>query len=334
MKPQAQLTSRSFTQREVRDLAWALFNSSLFQRIPNVPDEWLTPIWQDSEQKNGQSKNVSTWLQTVDNNPEKLKTHLQNQRATRLGVYFEQLLSFFFAEYPRFSLLAKNLQASALAHGKRTIGEYDFIVFDHQDKQHYHIEVAVKFYIGLPQLDYDIPKNLPIHNWHLWVGPNKKDTLGIKMRHLLEHQLQLASTEAGKNALATLGLTPGQLKPKLLLTGRLYYPQHAISSALANTPVVLPPTYGDAHSTQQLWITYDDLATILLEDHCYIILPRKFWMSALTESDCQRFMLNYMTKDQLTMAIQESMANSDTPQHIAAINKHTMIEQERFFVIK
>lgn len=329
MKPQQSLTRNHFTLREVRDLAWALFNPSLFQHIPDVSDEWLEPIWRDNEQFD----NITTWLTSIDNNPKKLQEHLQNQRATRLGVYFEQLLSFFFSEYPRFSLLAKNLQANEHTKTKRTIGEYDFIVFDHHDQQHYHIEVAIKFYIGLQHLDCDIPKNLPIHNWHLWVGPNKKDTLGIKMRHLLNHQLLLANTEAGKDALATIGLTPEQLKPKLLLTGRLYYPKGS-SPSLTTTSTLSPPTYSDIHTTQLVWVTYDDLTTVVSEDQWYVILPRQLWMSDLTENDCQRFTLTYMDKEQLDQAIQEGMKDNHTPQHIAAINKGSMTEQQRFFVIK
>jgi hypothetical protein len=205
--------------RPIRDLAWALFNPALFSSFgadnnsSHITNACLEPIWQDD--------GVLPWLYALDNEPAALLSHLQDQRATRLGIYFEQLLSFYFAEYPRFTLLAKNLQAH---DSQRTIGEYDFIVWDQKQQQHYHIEVAVKFYIGIQDvgiqvLDIDIantiPNNTPIYNWHLWVGPNKKDSLGIKMKHLGHHQLRLSETEAGKNALQSIGLTPEQLEPKL-----------------------------------------------------------------------------------------------------------------------
>ena len=114
-----QAISKQFSHRWIRDLAWALLSPSFFSQLPEDNDtglftqETLTPIWQDDE--------LLPWLNTLDKNPDALTAHMQTQRATRLGVYFEQLLSFYFSHYPHFRLLAKNLQAN---DNKRTIGEY------------------------------------------------------------------------------------------------------------------------------------------------------------------------------------------------------------------
>lgn len=310
----------AFKQRAVRDLAWALFNPPLFEQIEEISDEWLTPVWQDSA--------VLAWLQTLDKNPHELLEHLKTQRATRLGIYFEQLLSFYFDHYPRFSLVAKNLQANS---PQRTIGEYDFIVWDKELLKYYHIEVAIKFYIGLQDLDREIPKNSPIHNWHLWVGPNKKDTLGIKMNHLLHHQLCLSDTKAGTDALASIGLVADQLHPKLLLTGRLYYPEIETPSL----DRVTPPRYNTPQPLPQqaLWVSPDRLNTILDDQYHYIILPRQLWMSDITPTDAKAFALETMPSTLLIEYVQLTMARDDTPLHIAAINTLDNTEKHRFFVI-
>jgi hypothetical protein len=303
----------------VRDLAWALFNPCLFQQLSEVPDEWLRSIWQDDD--------VFSWLDTLDNDPSALLEHLKTQRATRLGIYFEQLLSFYFAEYPRFSLIAKNLQANSQ---QRTIGEYDFIVWDKLDLRYYHIEVAVKFYIGIQELDREIKKNTPIYNWHLWVGPNKKDTLGIKMNHLIHHQLRLSETDAGKNALASIDLSPEQLTPKLLLTGRLYYPETEDPSV----PSIAAPLHSNnSHNTHSAWISPARLPNITLEHARYVILPRQLWMSGINDSDITQHSLQIRTDQQLIAWVSQQVLNDNTPLHIAEVDPNTHLEKQRFFII-
>lgn len=309
-------------QRAVRDLAWALFKPALFQPLNELPPECLQPIWQD----NG----VLPWLQALDKQPSALLNHLKEQRATRLGVYFEQLLSFFFAEYPRFTLLAKNLQAH---DAKRTIGEYDFIVWDNDDQQHYHIEVAVKFYIGLQALENNIPKNTPIYNWHLWVGPNKKDTLAIKMNHLMQHQLRLAETQAGKEALKSIHLRPEQLRSKLLLSTCLYHPEHTDS----DIPAVTPPHYSQDSNQQSsytgTWVNKDQLQSQIHAKQQYIVLPRQLWMSALTRQDIIDFSLDVIASKDAENTIQEQMSTNDIPLHIAVMDHSSSFDIRRFFVI-
>jgi hypothetical protein len=308
----------NFQQRAVRDLAWALFHPPLFQSLSEIPTDWLQPTWQDDE--------VLPWLLALDKEPTPLLTHLKDQRATRLGVYFEQLLSFYFSQYPRFSLIAKNLQAN---DSQRTIGEYDFIVWDKQHQQHYHIEVAVKFYIGLQTLDCDIAKNTPLHNWHLWVGPNKKDTLAIKMNHLIHHQLRLSDTPAGKAALESIGLTPDQVTPKLLLTGRLYYPEHQCSSLSR----VTPPQHSHITPHTHHWVSLSRLQTLINPSCSYVLLPRQLWMAPLASQDIINHSLDIITAERLESQVNIHMHRSDTPLHIAAIDPVLQQENLRFFVI-
>ena len=320
------LTPLILQHRAVRDLAWALLNPPLFNAVTTLPGEWLTPIWQDEE--------LYLWLQVLDANPSALLNHLKDQRATRLGVYFEQLLSFYFSEYPRFSLLAKNLQAN---DANRTVGEYDFIVLDHKESQHYHIEVAVKFYIGLARLNTLIANNPPLHNWHLWVGPNKKDTLGIKMRHLIHHQLCLAGTEAGERALASIGLSPGDIQPKLLLAGRLYYPEYQEHGY----PIVaMPKESAHSHNDCSPWLNKAQLLNTtapFIRANChYIVLPRQLWMTELTLADIKQYGLNAIAGEQFLTDSDQLFTQDKIPLHIAEMSHSgtsEVKENKRFFLI-
>lgn len=324
-QPQLSALIDTLHHRPVRDLAWALLSPALFTELPDVESQWLTPTWQDDD--------VVTWLYALDKRVESLLSHLQEQRATRLGVYFEQLLSFYFDHYPRFTLLAKNLQAN---DSNRTIGEYDFIVWDEQDQQHYHIEVAVKFYVGFADLTVNIPKNIPMYNWHHWIGPNKKDSLCIKINHLIHHQLRLPDTDAGVKALASIGLTPEQVKPKLLLTGRLYLP----SSTQQKQPIELPYFGQYQLPFTQYWYDKRQLIespSLIHPQNHYIVLPRQLWMSELSTQDMIDYRLERLTHKAFIEQISNTVDDT-TPLHIAQIfqedkDNNRSIEQQRFFVL-
>jgi hypothetical protein len=335
-----------FHHRPVRDLAWALLSPAFFIKLPDIGNECLSAIWQDND--------LISWLHALDTNIDPLLTHLKDQRATRLGIYFEQLLSFYFSHYPRFALLAKNLQANS---DERTVGEYDFIIWDKQDQQHYHVEVAIKFYIrassSMTPTVLNIPKNTPVYNWHYWIGPNKKDSLGIKLNHLLHHQLQLSQTDAGKAALATIDLTADQLKPKLLLTGRLYLPHPSVDNH--QEKAINFPEFGQYKSPfRQYWYEKQALIDSLNStdsrdsdkdegerDHndCYIILPRQLWVSALTKGDVKNNSLEHLSSEALVTLLHDS-TGQDIPLHIAQIiyvhpqsASTALVEKQRFFVL-
>ncbi len=328
----------SIRHRALRDLAWALLHTPLFTNLPHSLYPEDSCIDDSSFGHALVDDNLFHWLKKIDDSPERLIAHLKDQRATRLGIYFEQLLSFYFAEYPRFELLSKNLQVN---NEERTLGEYDFIVLDKDQQQHYHVEVAVKFYVGLPSLDFDIKKNIPLFNWHLWVGPNKKDTLGIKLNHLLKHQLRLSETKAGQQALDTIQLNNKQLKPKLLMTGRLYAP-HTTHN---DEPTVKAPQYSQHNLDPcQVWVSKKD-GILLIKDkgsqQDYLILPRQLWMSPLTAADIQTYNLSILSSKQLLQKI-EAITDDQPPLHFSLLkpmcsydreNLPTLIEQQRLFLL-
>jgi len=271
-----------FHHRAVRDLAWSLCSPPLFEKVSDFPLSWLTQDLIDDE--------LEAWLMSLDKQPQKLNKHLQKQRSNRLGIYFEQLLSFYFEHYPRFSLIAKNLQVNG---NQRTLGEFDFIIQDQLDGQTKHIEAAVKFYLGHQSYQGEIANNIPLHNWHNWVGPNQKDTLAIKMRHLEERQLPLSQTEFGQIALRRLGISYEAIQSRLFIKGRFYH---------SNTNDIDSPHFSNQNLSPYNWLdseTFFSESPFIASEKKYCILPRSFWLSELTQADLNRNVIEIVNSSEL-----------------------------------
>lgn len=106
----------------------------------------------------------------------------------RVGRYAESLLrqSCIQAEAD-FPVLAQNLQ---IFNERATIGELDLVI--NAPEAPLHLELAVKLYLGLPEHSQSLDG---------WVGPNPRDTLGKKYRHLKFKQLPLSDTPQARQAL-------------------------------------------------------------------------------------------------------------------------------------
>ncbi|MEO0444286.1 MAG: DUF1853 family protein [Pseudomonadota bacterium] len=307
-----------FTHRPVNDLAWLLLQEPLFVHIDNIPPEWLHRDYIDDA--------LYPWLYSIDQNPSALLNHLKQQRSTRLGIYVEQLLSFYFEQHPRFKVLAKNLQVN---NAGRTLGEFDFIIYDHHHKRFKHIEVALKFYLGqLSDCAY-IKNNSPLYNWHQWVGPNQKDTLGLKLSHLINHQLCLSQYPEGADALRAVIGDDSAITSRLFFTGRFYFPAHQAVTA---------PLFSNKVSQQDRWFESDSLFNTdnaFNKAMRYCLLPRQYWLSRVNNNDIGNGLTLLSGQEMLELLQQQSLANINQ-WHLAGIEyKHgALIEKERFFVLK
>ncbi|MFT6222140.1 MAG: hypothetical protein ACJA0C_001548, partial [Candidatus Endobugula sp.] len=61
--------AHAFHHRPVRDLAWALLSPAFFVELPDVNNEWLSPLWQDDA--------LMPWLFELDTHIEPLSAHLE-----------------------------------------------------------------------------------------------------------------------------------------------------------------------------------------------------------------------------------------------------------------
>lgn len=235
---------------QLRDLIWAVTSPSLIKSLPAWPKVFdYVP--------------TTTALQRLARtDTQLLEQHLASRETRFLGSYFEALWEFFFVHEPRFTVVANNLQIRDAHH---TFGEFDFIVFDNEANKHLHLELAIKFYLGLSEINthpYTDGKNL-------WIGPQARDRLDIKIARVLEHQLTLHQQPLAQQQLHALGVET--VEPQMLIKGYLFQPRSQSESAL---PL---PDYVPATGEHAQWISLEQLATVLDDQNPWHLLHKRHW---------------------------------------------------------
>ena len=182
----------------VRDLAWTIGSPSLLPALAKAP----SPAWYQTLLAGYRPR-----LYQFDRAPEPLYRHCRDCR--RLGLYFEHLWLFFLLDDPRFQLLGHNRQQ--VVDG-RTLGAFDFLLWNGPARQVEHWELAVKFYLVTDPAD-------PVGSA---AGLNPSDRLRRKLDYMYRHQLRLSLHPQVRPRLEAEGLMPAQTR--LLLKGRLFYP--------------------------------------------------------------------------------------------------------------
>ena len=184
-----------FSHLEVRNLAWVLLSPSLLDEGTDLPLANNTGIWPD----------LYGWLSSLDQSPEPLHEYLQEADCRRLGAYFEALLLFALDSSPNTKILLKQ----HVFHGaSRTLGECDVIFQEMSSGKVLHWELAVKFYL---------------YHQGRYLGPNIRDRLDKKCRHLSEHQLRLPQLPEVSEELHREHHIQ-QLDSQVYMKGMLFYP--------------------------------------------------------------------------------------------------------------
>lgn len=188
--------------------------------------------------------------------------HLRSLPAFRLGMYFEKLWQLFLQHHPDYALLRANLP---VRDTERTLGEFDLLLRDLRRDRVCHWELALKFYLGIDDLDDP-------GNWH---GPGLHDRLQEKLQHLADHQLQLSQTPAGTAILHALGLQVGEVRA--LIKGRLFYPLAAFLSGHH-------ARFATAEHLRGFWATAAELHEWLASDETQTgerisVLTRSDWLA-------------------------------------------------------
>ncbi len=172
------MPGRFYQDPLVRDLAWAGF-SPLLIKGPGLTGAEL-PL----------SEEWHARLDRLDRDPSELKAFLGDTHAGRLGLYYERLWHYLLEKDPDTRLIAHNLRVQ---DGHRTVGEFDCIYWCRRREAHVHLELAVKFYLGVPGTD-------------TWLGPGQHDRLDQKLQHLLDHQSRLSEHPAAQATLRQYGI--------------------------------------------------------------------------------------------------------------------------------
>jgi hypothetical protein len=129
----------------------------------------------------------------------------------RLGIHFEELYRIYLENTPEVTDIYDHIQINETG---KTLGEADFLLS--QNGELTHLEIAIKFYLKTTDTG-------SLFDYH---GPSLSDTLGRKVTHLVDHQLELFNQPAAIDKLQSLGLALSLDTPinKLgLIYGWLFY---------------------------------------------------------------------------------------------------------------
>ena len=281
----------------VRALAWLL-------DAPDLLDA-NDPLWAGRIATTGPvTQEVADWLKRLDYDPTLLDEALGAKMHTRLGLYAEKLMAFYFEQHGR--LVAHGLQVRASRND--TIGEFDFLLEDGPEAVE-HIEFATKFYLldgeGRQQQDWQLSA---------LVGPNLADSLGLKMRKVFERQLSLGGHPAAQ------ALLPRPVsRARALVKGWLFYPS-------GSWPEMRGIAAGHCRG---FWCALDEIDGLAGEE--FLMLPRLQWLAPFRAASAT-WMLN---RAQLHAELSAQFETSSTPVLVAVV-RHTpgQIEEiERGFIV-
>ncbi|NNG23419.1 DUF1853 family protein [Telluria aromaticivorans] len=280
----------------VRALAWLLDAPDLLDA-----DE---PLWLGRIARLGPiTPEVAAWLARLDHDPAPLDAALGPRVYTRLGLYAEKLMAFYYEQQGR--LVAHGLQVRA--NRNATIGEFDFLLEDGPDAVE-HIEFATKFYL-LDGDGGDSPRQ-----FDALVGPNLADSLGAKMRKVFERQLSL-----GEHPAAQPILPRPVAKARALVKGWLFYPAGS-----------WPDMQGIAAGhCRGFWCALDEIET--LSGEAFLVLPKLQWLAPFRASSAERM----MNGAQLRAELEAQFETNPTPVLVAVVrNLAGMIEEvDRGFIV-
>ncbi|MDJ0878554.1 MAG: DUF1853 family protein [Halieaceae bacterium] len=281
------MPGRFYRDPYVRDLAWAGF-SPLLMRGPGLAGAGLefNTFWRDH-------------LAQLDAKPDTLREFLGDTPSGRLGLYYERLWHYLLLQDPDTKLLAHNLPVQ---DGRRTVGEFDCLYWCRRRESHVHLELAVKFYLGVPGTD-------------VWLGPGQHDRLDQKLHHLTSHQSRLAMHPAAKTALRKLGIE--ECQGVVDIKGYLFAPENGMPA----------PEYHHAANELRHWHTLTEFSELHADgDMDWQEIPRRRWLAPYASEDGP-----VRSSDELMEMLESQLQGDGRPVQLAACDDHGR-EQTRCFV--
>ena len=179
----------------------------------------------------------------------------------KLGHLYEDALFALLVRDPRYQCVGKNLQV--ITPEKRTIGELDFILWDVIEKQHIHLELAVKFYL----IYQDSGKTQ-------YPGPDARDNYQRKITRLREHQLTLTRQPDAQESISQL-TGENSFKVSHLIHGIFF--DH-IGAKEKPTP-----EFANSESRRRCWLYCSELTEHHPEIKTARVLPKQLWLCEIDQ---------------------------------------------------
>lgn len=278
----------------VRTLAWLL-------DAPDLLDPHASPWHGRIASLGSVDEKTATWLAELDHAPDELHAYLGLQPFTRLGRYSEKLMAFYLEHQGL--LFAHGVQVRA---GKSdTIGEFDFLL--RRGDVLIHWEFATKLYL-LESSGHGLHADY-------FVGPNLADTLGVKIRKIMDRQLSLSQHPAAQQH-----LPQPVAAAQALVKGWLFYhgqvPLTLLSQGISG-----------AHCCG-FWCALEELDRLPAEH--YIMLPRLGWL-APAKVAAQQALSKAALKERLSIIFNDGT----TPVMVAVLapSGDSMLETDRGFIV-
>ncbi len=291
----------------VRALAWLLDAPDL---LDGQAPQWQGKIAHILNQN--ERDQIAIWLHALDSEPiklEELHFYIGSLPSTRLGLYAEKLMAFYF--HKQKMLVAHSLQVRAAKND--TVGEFDFLL--RRNDALVHWEFATKFYLLETSQAGFIADD--------FVGPNLADSLGAKVNKILERQLTLSSHPA-----AQIHLAEAVTSAQALIKGWLFYQDPLCE---------VPGTMGIAKAhCRGYWRGCSDVLASVnhgadgSENNLYAILPRLRWLAPAKIK-----LSEVMTAAQVREVLADYFASQHSPLILATLRQQGdhALEVYRGFVV-
>ncbi|MEE4660883.1 MAG: DUF1853 family protein [Halieaceae bacterium] len=238
------MTQAFFKHPCVRDLAWAGFATPLLTCAGYAPATLHPePFWHRH-------------LAALDASPGPLLRFLGSSPQGRLGLYYERLWQYLLHTDPDVELIGHNIP---VRDSGRTVGEFDCLYRCLRTGKVIHLELAVKFYLGVKAQD-------------AWLGPSVRDRLDRKLEHLITRQIQLSKHPAARAVLTSLGID--SCEPHIDIKGYLFR---------RNLTMTAPPGFNSKNALHR-WLPFAEIDSLQQQALAWQVLPRTRWLGpALTE---------------------------------------------------
>lgn len=207
-----------------------------------------------------------------------------NHKKLRLGKWAEIFITFQLQQIEEISLIADNLQVK---DNRQTIGELDLLFY--KDEQAIHLEIAYKFYLYDDMQEYENPLDY-------WVGPNRTDSLSLKLKKLIKKQLPLLHKLETQSILRELGLKSNDFEQFVNFKAQLFVPYHKRS-------IVLKALNKDC--IQGFYIHFNEIEIL---KNCHFYMPIK--LDWLVEPHLNVKWLNF---NEAVIALQVFMYKKQSP---------------------